>query len=137
MHEQVNIMIMIDSIKALVDQSLVGNCFMVDDSRFFSKQKGTLHLDTQCIPGQLIHWTVKAVDVQTPVSIKQISFEPYQQIFNTANVENLDALVWNGIVPYLGNLQKTYRYKVVLEIGKGKNSTLETFTPSLTILPPY
>lgn len=137
MQEQINIMIMVDSIKALVDQSLNENCFMVDDSPFFSKQKGTLYLDTQCIPGQLIHWTVKAVDVQTPVSIKQISFEPYQLYFNTTNVENLDALVWNGIVPYLGNQQMTYKYKVVLQIGKGKKSKLETFTPSLTILPPY
>ncbi|WP_298510375.1 hypothetical protein [uncultured Kordia sp.] len=137
MREQINIMIMVDSIKALVDQSLEGNCFMVDDSCFFSKQKGTLYLDTQCIPDQKIHWTVKAVDVQTPVSIKQISFEPYQVYFNTTHVDNLDALVWNGIVPYVGSKQMTYKYKIVLQIGKGKKSRLATFTPSLTILPPY
>lgn len=137
MPEQINIMIMVDSIKALVDQSLDGNCFMVDDSPLFSKQKGTLHLETQCTPGQLIHWTVKAVDVQTPVSIKQVSFEPFQRFFNTNNAENINALVWNGIVPYLGNEQRTYNYQVVLQIGKGKKSQLKIVTPSLTILPPY
>jgi hypothetical protein len=135
MTKQINIMIMVDSIDALIEQQLEGNCVMVDDSPLFSDKKGTLGLVTKCNPGNLIHWTVKAVDVQTPVSIKEISFgQPYagQTI---QDEDKLDSLVWDGYVPYVSKKPVKIHYKLVLEIGKGEKSQLATTSPSLYITP--
>jgi hypothetical protein len=127
-------MIMVDSIKALVDRSLEGNCFLTDDSYLRSSHKGTLHLNTLCTPGQKVHWCVKAVDVQTPISIKQISFGSHH-LYQPDDAENLDALVWDATVPYPEFMPKTFPYKIVLKIGEGKDSELETSLASLTIVP--
>jgi len=138
MTNQVNVIIMVDSIGALVSQSLEGNCFMVDDGPYYSKNKGSLNLATRCVPNQTIHWTVKAVDVQTPVSIKEISFESnYLLDYPKVETQNLDTLVWNGIVPFVGTSPVTYNYKIVLQIGKGKKSELEIYTPALIVLPSF
>ncbi len=136
MANQVNVVIMVDSIGALVAQSLEGNCLMVDDSPYCSENKGSLNLVTRCTYGQMIHWTVKAVDVQTPVSIKNVLFESnYLFDFPKTETENLDTLVWNGKVPFIGVNPVTYNYKILLQIGKGEKSELEIITPALTILP--
>lgn len=134
MANQVNVIIMVDSIWALVEQRLEGNCIMVDDSPYCSENKGSLNLATRCVPNQTIHWTVKAVDVQTPVCIKEILFEPNLVGFPKLKTKNLDTLVWNGIVPFVSTKSITYNYKIVLQIGKGKKSELEISTSALTIL---
>ncbi|MFT5245097.1 MAG: hypothetical protein ACI8QQ_003045 [Psychroserpens sp.] len=134
MANQVNVIIMVDSIKALVNQSLEGNCFLVDDSFYGSVNKGSLNLNTRCALGQTIHWTAKAIDVQTPINIKEISFETHPFDFSKVHTENLDTLVWNGKVPFVKQ-QVTYNYKIILQIGKGKKSELEISSPALTILP--
>ncbi len=137
MSNQINIMIMVDSIKALLDQSLEGNCVMVDDSPFPSKNQGGSKLVTSCVPYQKIHWTVKAVDVQTPVSIKEISFSSNPSEPRNNDNENLDSLVWTGIVPRVGDHAVQYHYNLVLQIGKGEKSVLEIQTPALKILPAH
>jgi hypothetical protein len=69
-----NINIAVDVVAALSNKSLKGNIFLMDDGSFESENQGTDHLTTLCIPGQLIRWTVYAVDLQTPVAIKNITF---------------------------------------------------------------
>ncbi len=69
-----NINIAVDVVAALSDKSLKGNVFLMDNGSFESTNQGTDHLTTLCIPGQLIRWTVYAIDLQTPVAIKNITF---------------------------------------------------------------
>jgi hypothetical protein len=69
-----NINIAVDVVAALSNKSLKGNVFLMDNGCFESENQGTDSLATFCIPGQLIRWTVYAVDLQTPVAIKNITF---------------------------------------------------------------
>lgn len=77
MKSQVNIIAVVDVIGALSIKSLSdGNLCMVDDSAFDSTHQGTPNLVTVVKPGQVVSWTALAVDLQTPVEIKSISFAP-------------------------------------------------------------
>ncbi|MEV0253629.1 hypothetical protein AB0H82_05045 [Streptomyces sp. NPDC050732] len=77
MKSQVNIIAVVDVIGALSIKSLYdGNLCMVDDSPFDSTHQGTPNLVTVVKPGQVVSWTALAVDLQTPVEIKSISFTP-------------------------------------------------------------
>ncbi|MET8682936.1 hypothetical protein ABZV77_01870 [Streptomyces sp. NPDC004732] len=77
MKTQVNIIAVVDVIGALSVKSLLdGNLCMVDDGAFDSTHQGTADLVTVVKPGQVVSWTALALDLQTPVEIKSISFAP-------------------------------------------------------------
>jgi hypothetical protein len=77
MKSQVNIIAVVDVIGALSIRGLHdGNLCMVDDGPFDSSHQGTADLVTIVKPGQVVSWTALAVDLQTPVEIKNISFAP-------------------------------------------------------------
>ncbi|THC49336.1 hypothetical protein [Streptomyces sp. A1499] len=77
MKSQVNIIAVVDVIGALSIRGLHdGNLCMVDDGPFGSSHQGTADLVTIVKPGQVVSWTALAVDLQTPVEIKNISFAP-------------------------------------------------------------
>ncbi|WP_369212303.1 hypothetical protein [Streptomyces flavofungini] len=77
MKSQVNIIAVVDVIGALSIRGLHdGNLCMVDDGPFDSTHQGTPDLVTIVKPGQVVSWTALAVDLQTPVEIKNISFMP-------------------------------------------------------------
>ncbi|WP_159072643.1 hypothetical protein [Streptomyces formicae] len=74
---QVNIIAVVDVIGALSTKSLQdGNLCMMDDGSGNSSHQGTPNLVTVVRPGQTVSWTALAVDLQTPVEIKNISFVP-------------------------------------------------------------
>lgn len=74
MQNQININIAVDVVRALSEKSLCNSIYVMDDSPFGSPGKGTGELSTRCMPGQTIHWVIYAIDLQTPVAIKSISF---------------------------------------------------------------
>ncbi|WP_306336830.1 hypothetical protein [Streptomyces sp. KL118A] len=77
MKTQVNIIAVVDVIGALSVKTLLdGNLCMVDDGAFDSAHQGTADLVTVVKPGQVVSWTALALDLQTPVEIKNISFMP-------------------------------------------------------------
>ncbi|MEU6124058.1 hypothetical protein [Streptomyces sp. NPDC047123] len=77
MKSQVNIIAVVDVIGALSIKSLHdGNLCMVDDGSYDSAHQGTPNLVTVVKPGQVVSWTALAVDLQTPVEIRSISFVP-------------------------------------------------------------
>ncbi|MEV0614376.1 hypothetical protein AB0I81_13705 [Nonomuraea sp. NPDC050404] len=72
---QVSIIALVDVIGALSSRSLLdGNLVMIDDGSFASRAQGTPELCTIVQPGQVVQWTALAVDLQTPVEIKNIEF---------------------------------------------------------------
>ncbi|TYB61847.1 hypothetical protein FXF51_27655 [Nonomuraea sp. PA05] len=72
---QVSIIALVDVIGALSDRSLLnGNLVLIDDGSFASRAQGTPDLCTIVQPGQVVQWTALAVDLQTPVEIKNIEF---------------------------------------------------------------
>ncbi|MBO2445953.1 hypothetical protein J4573_02515 [Actinomadura barringtoniae] len=75
MKPKISIVVMVDAVGALSDQTLHnGNLSLVDDSPFHSHHQGTPNLATAVMPGQVVKWTPIAVDVQTPVEIQGIAF---------------------------------------------------------------
>lgn len=77
MKPQVNIIAVVDVIGALSGSTLLeGNLCMMDDGGENSAHQGTPDLCTVVRPGQVVSWSALAVDLQTPVEIKNISFVP-------------------------------------------------------------
>ncbi|MGW7414076.1 hypothetical protein [Streptomyces sp. NPDC054863] len=74
-HKKVNIVAVVDVIGALSDGTLGnGNLCLIDDSEHDSRGQGTTQLQTVVSPGQTVQWTALAVDLQTPVEIKSVTF---------------------------------------------------------------
>lgn len=139
MQHQININIAVDVVKALSDKSLKNNIYLMDNSPFASINQGTEDLCTFCTPGQTVHWVIYPIDLQTPVVIKQISFIPEEENFEANDSDQLkndipddpEFKTWSGILPLMKTGHK-YRYRLVLQMGNGKNSTMSIDTPSLT-----
>lgn len=143
MKPTVNIIALVDVIGALSDGTLGnGNLSLADDGSFDSTGQGTPQLCTLVAPGQVVRWTALAVDVQTPVEIQSITFlggadspeapapdaEPDGQ--PTAE-ENLDLLVWEGIVPAGLAPGVPNRYRLELKMHEGPRSVLSIDSPAL------
>lgn len=139
MQAKVNINIAVDVIAALSEQTLHNHIFMMDNSIFNSACQGTAYLTTKCQPGQVIHWVIYAIDLQTPVVIKNISFinaENYDCNRKKTNLaykknENLDLKAWTGIVPWYMTPYVPYKYRLEIQMGEELNSSMFIDTCSL------
>ncbi|WP_175412050.1 hypothetical protein [Streptomyces sp. TRM64462] len=139
MKPQVNIVVMVDVIGALSSGTLQdGNLSLVDDGPFDSTGQGTPELCTVVAPGQVVQWTALAVDLQTPVEIKNIRFlgpedeaVPAPDGNYTEEGEKLDLDVWNGIVPPHMPRGVPHRYRLEVQMYEGEHSVLHVDSPAL------
>ncbi|TGB12117.1 hypothetical protein [Streptomyces sp. MZ04] len=141
MKPQVNIVAVVDVIGALSGSTLLdGNLCMIDDGADNSAHQGTPNLCTVVKPGQVVSWSALAVDLQTPVEIKNISFvaadrsaAPAQPPAGEHAVEGdkLDLDVWTGVVPNWLTPGVAYRYRLELQMYEGTNSVMHVDTPAL------
>ncbi|MEU5902053.1 MULTISPECIES: hypothetical protein [Streptomyces] len=161
MKTQVNIVAVVDVIGALSVKTLLdGNLCMVDDGAFDSAHQGTADLVTVVKPGQVVSWTALAVDLQTPVEIKNISFAPaggrngaapsgpamsppgtqgtmtggtHGQAHGQEESEGdkLDLDVWTGVVPHWMTPGVPYQYRLELQMYEGSNSVMSIDSPAL------
>lgn len=146
---QVNIIALVDVIGALSGQTLGdGNLGLVDDSEYDSTGRGTPELCTLVTAGQVVQWSALAVDVQTPLIIKDLVFlgadgAPVGALTPQAGAggpeaakgqENPDALVWSGVIPYGMVPGVPYRYRLDLQMGQGDNSVLSIDASALMCL---
>jgi hypothetical protein len=147
MKPQVNIAVVVDVIGALSDKTLLnGNLCLIDDGSFDSKGQGTPELCTVVAPGQVVQWSALAVDLQTPVVIKSISFLPVDggpvvpgADADSAAVQQLDGgkqdlNVWSGVVPPYLTSGVPYRYRLELQMYEGGHSVLHIDSPALMCL---
>lgn len=140
MQNKININIAVDVVKALSDKSLHNNVYLMDNSCLGNQNPGTETLCTYCQPGQTILWVVYAIDLQTPVAIKNISFIPIDETTGTENSgkntyylgseDNLDLKTWTGILPCMQPGYKYY-YRLELQMGNGLHSVMCINTPAL------
>ncbi len=137
---QINVNVAVDVIRALSDETLEDNLYMMDNNPFGpgfeSTGQGTDYLTTSCVPGQVIQWVIHAIDLQTPVSIKSIRFigDGEEQGHSSAAQESSsrpDLKVWTGIVPDYMVPGQPYRYQLELQMGDGQNSIMTTDTAAL------
>jgi hypothetical protein len=142
---QINIVIAVDVIQALSEQTLEDNLYMMDNNPFKNGQQstgqGTDYLTTSCVPGQVIQWVIHAIDLQTPVSIKSIGFllgdeciaEQHQShdIAGDNVSSRPDLKVWTGIVPHTMVVGQPYLYRLELQMGYGQNAIIAINTASL------
>ncbi|WTW95788.1 hypothetical protein OG216_21445 [Streptomycetaceae bacterium NBC_01309] len=148
MKHQVNVMALVDVIGALSDRTLLnGNLCLMDNGDFRSTGQGTPELCTVVRPGQAVQWTVLAVDLQTPVDIKSITFlgAPASANGHGAGAENggpggagepadsekLDLETWIGIVPPWLTPGVAHRYRIELQMYEGDNSIMHIDLPAL------
>ncbi|MFE0136598.1 hypothetical protein ACFWY6_34305 [Streptomyces sp. NPDC059037] len=149
MKPQVNIVAVVDVIGALSASTLLdGNLCMIDDGAHNSAHQGTPDLCTVVKPGQVVSWSALAVDLQTPVEIKNISFVPADQSAapaqppvqvpgeasageHSSEGDKLDLDVWTGIVPSWLTPGVAYRYRLELQMYEGSNSVMHIDTPAL------
>ena len=151
MKRKVNIVVLVDVIGALSERTLLdSNLSMMDDGPCQSTGQGTPELSTACYPGQLVQWTARAVDLQTPVAIRSIAFlggergeaapaHPNAPVPPAApddgdrgdDSDDLDLKVWSGVVPACMVPGRTYRYRLELQMYRGSESVLAIDSPSL------
>lgn len=156
MQSKINIRIAVDSAEALAKKSLANHLYVMDNSIFNSRGQGTAQLATSCLPGQVIHWIATAIDLQTPVSIRNISFlgactseaevaaniDPAGEATgreakgnagnsSTTTLSELDLYTWTGIVPCYMVPGIHYHYRLELQIGNGRYSVMYIDTLSL------
>ncbi|MFI6472575.1 hypothetical protein ACIBL5_20255 [Streptomyces sp. NPDC050516] len=160
MNPKVNIVVVVDVIGALSDGTLRnGNLCMIDDGSLQSTGQGTPELVTVVKPGQVVTWSALAVDLQTPVEIKSITFlgpdtdgghedgqappaarapehrAPVQHGDNghTEERHNPELDVWSGVVPYLAP-GVAHQYRLEVQMYEGEFSTLHIESPALMCL---
>ncbi|WP_405579625.1 hypothetical protein [Streptomyces sp. NBC_01190] len=136
MKEKVNIVVIVDVIGALSDGSLLnGNLSLVDDGSFDSTGQGTPELCTVVQPGQVVEWSALAIDLQTPVEIKNVTFlgaaeEPPDAAGSPADDGRLDLNVWSGVVPCMAP-GIPFPYRLELQMYEGGHSVLGVESPAL------
>jgi hypothetical protein len=109
--------------------------------------------------GQTVEWSALAVDVQTPLVIKSITFltpdgaNPAAASADavaaaaratapagaaaaaapaaTDDQRNPDAQVWSGVVPFTMTPLVPYRYRLELQMDQGEQSVLTIDAPAL------
>jgi hypothetical protein len=143
---RINVLAVVDVVAALSRRSLRDQSLCLMDDSTLSTGQGTPDLCTACRPGQLIKWSAFAVDVQTPVEIRAITFLPTPQHLRlpgsppalepgTAQEPDGDARaglqVWEGIVPPWLIPGTAYHYRLELQMDDGPDSTLHLDTPAL------
>jgi hypothetical protein len=142
MESKITIFSVVDVIESLSGGTLLnGNLCMMDNSPFSSFNQGTPSLCTLCYPGQIINWTILALDLQTPAGIRNISFlrpdgTPVKSPLSPNSLESdtLHLNVWSGIVPYNLVPGVEYKYRFELQMYEGKNSIMYVDTPSLKLI---
>ncbi len=137
---KITIFSVVDVIEALSGGTLLnGNLCMMDNSPFHSLNQGTPDLCTLCQPGQEIYWHILALDLQTPVAIRSITFHGLDGSNVTAEPidtvglqsDKLHLYSWSGIVPYCMTPGVEYKYRFELQMYEGKNCLMYVDTPSL------
>ncbi|MER5884077.1 hypothetical protein ABT160_09630 [Streptomyces sp. NPDC001941] len=138
---QVNIIAVVDVIGALSGQTLQnGNLCLIDNGDYKSTGQGTPHLTTHVRPGQVIQWTSLAVDLQTPVEIKSISFLGPDGVATPLTNgaaggadegEKLDLNHWAGVVPASLVPGVVHKYRLELQMYEGEHSVLSVESPAL------
>ncbi|MEU6387822.1 hypothetical protein [Streptomyces sp. NPDC046939] len=137
---QVNIVAVVDVIGALSGGTLLnGNLCMMDNSDHDSTGQGTPYLCTAVRPGQVVQWTVLAVDLQTPVEIKNITFlghngdeaVPGERVSSESDGDTLDLAHWAGVVPPTLTPGTPHKYRLELQMYEGAHSVLHIDSPAL------
>ncbi|WP_328916313.1 MULTISPECIES: hypothetical protein [unclassified Streptomyces] len=140
MKPQVNIAAVVDVIGALSESTLLnGNLCLIDDSAYDSTGQGTPELCTVVRPGQVVQWSAIALDVQTPVEIKSITFlgadgSPAGEITPSSESAELGRDVWSGVVPAYMPRGVPQRYRVEFQMYEGAASVAHIDSASLTCL---
>ncbi|GAA2305368.1 hypothetical protein OKJ48_44345 [Streptomyces kunmingensis] len=136
---QVNIVAVVDVIGALSGGTLLnGNLCMMDNGDHDSSGQGTPYLCTVVRPGQVVQWTVLAVDLQTPVEIKGITFlgqngevVPADRLSAEGDGDKLDLAHWAGMVPPSLTPGTPHKYRLELQMYEGAHSVLHVDSPAL------
>lgn len=136
--QPLNIQIFVDVMALLLGNPTKGAVFAYDDSPAPSQNKGTPNLQTPVWPGQLVRWSLIALDVQTSAWIRRLSFGsnvPSSPMPETGS-DMPWSVSWEGYMPVYGLVPgQTFPYQ--FEIGFGALSTLRSVVtgPSLCVMP--
>lgn len=128
---RINILIVVDVEGALASGTLQDNVYLVDSNQYLgSWQEGQSTLHTVCQDGQLLTWSIAAVDPSQSVNITSFSGNMLDTHICTPTQDPfLGDAVWNGRVETQGSFG-SYPYNVVVAM----NNTQMTFSAYLKVV---
>jgi hypothetical protein len=124
MNSQLAILAVVDVEAALTEETLIGNCYLIDNNRFRgSSGQGTDRLVTVVEGNQVMNWLVAPADIFNATSLPyltKIHGEAVErgiiapQIFESPEV-GTRGLWWGGIVST--NKEGLYNYTLTFDVG--------------------
>jgi hypothetical protein len=115
--ETISVLIVVDAADALASRNLMNNTYLVDTNRYLgSWVEGTDDLHTVCQDGQVIDWSIMAVNPSSGVSIKGFSGPMVSNNICTPVARSAGSdKVWSGRVDSHGGLA-SYPYSVIVSV---------------------
>jgi hypothetical protein len=126
--KEINVLMVVDVEGALASNNLTANIYLIDTNKYFgSGSEGQAELVTACNDGQIVIWSVAAVNPGNDVEI--VSFGGQIITENVCNPRKSElpggAVIWSGRVETQGKTQK-YQYNCTLSMD-GKSLTFDPF----------
>jgi hypothetical protein len=108
---EINILIVVDTEQALIDNSLVKNLYMIDTNRYFgSYGESGMELTTMCKNNDIIIWRVVGIDPGSNVSISKFTGEEPHICNPQSQAENS---YWQGTVNGKSGQKECYQMTLV------------------------
>ncbi|PJJ47914.1 alpha-pore-forming tripartite toxin MakABE regulator [Hymenobacter chitinivorans] len=130
---QINVLIAVDALGAVVSGNLQGNVYLIDTNKFMgSNAEGNSELVTSCHDEDTIVWTVAPIDPGINVVISSFTGDIVTQNICIPKKQDGEGLTWKGTVVAPSPLPTSNtQYSVVLSI----DGTQMAFDPFLSIVP--
>lgn len=125
---EINVLIVVDVEGALASNDLGSNVYLIDTNKFFgSGQEGQQELITSCLDGQIVVWSVTAVNPGDDVELAGFTGQMItQEICNPKQATLVTGQsVWAGRVESHGATQK-YQYSCTLSFD-GKAMSFDPY----------
>ncbi len=111
MSQIIPILTVVDATGLSTSGSVNGNVYMFDNEGYLGEQEGGFELTTKCTDGDIIQWTIIAI--QSNVSINMANFSGTavnDSIIKPAFYPNMNEPYWGSRVELGANAAGTYQY---------------------------
>jgi hypothetical protein len=130
--KEIDVLIVVDVEGALASGNLGDNVYLIDTNGFFgSGGEGQAELQTACLDGQIVIWSISSVDPGADVEIAGFTGQIIDQRICVPQQTTLPTgdVVWSGRVESQGAVAE-YQYSCTLLFNK---TTKMSFDPFLNV----
>jgi len=125
----VNVLMMVDVEGALASGNLNSNIYLVDSNKYLgSYSEGKTELVTKLNTGDIIIWSVTAIDPGANVSITNFSGQAIDKQYIAPVANPLTVGVWESkFQPPGGSVGQSYQYNATLKFNGAHEMTFDPF----------